>query len=125
MKIEDGKIFLLDEHLDRMTQTAEYFLFSFDKKKIKSYLSNIVSKTDTESYRLRLSLDKDGKFCHVISKLMQLPQEIKVIISKNRFIRKTDSNILKLQIVDCMIVSIKALLQKGFLMLFILMKEVS
>ena len=84
MKIEDRKIFLLDEHLDRMTQTAEYFLFSFDRKKIQSYLNKIVNKTDTESYRMRLSLDKYGRLCHVISKLIQLPQEIKVIISKNK-----------------------------------------
>ena len=78
------KYFLLDEHLDRMKQTADYFLFSFDRKKIKSYLNKIINKTDTESYRLRLSLDKDGGLCHNISKLVQLPQEIKVIISKNK-----------------------------------------
>jgi para-aminobenzoate synthetase/4-amino-4-deoxychorismate lyase len=84
MKIENGKIFLLDEHLDRMKQTSDYFLFNFDKKEIKSYLNKIVNKTDTESYRLRLSLDKYGRLCHVISKLIQLPQEIKVIISKNK-----------------------------------------
>jgi para-aminobenzoate synthetase/4-amino-4-deoxychorismate lyase len=84
MKIEDRKIFLLDEHLDRMKQTADYFLFSFDKKKIKSYLNKIINKTDTESYRLRLSLDKYGRLCHVISKLIQLPQEINVIISKSK-----------------------------------------
>jgi len=29
-------------------------------------------------------LDKYGRLCHVISKLIQLPQEIKVIISKNK-----------------------------------------
>jgi para-aminobenzoate synthetase/4-amino-4-deoxychorismate lyase len=84
MKIEDGKIFLLDEHLDRMKQTSDYFLFSFDRKKIKSYLNKIINISDTESYRLRLSLDKYGRLCHVISKLIQLPQEIKVIISKNK-----------------------------------------
>jgi para-aminobenzoate synthetase/4-amino-4-deoxychorismate lyase len=83
MKIEDGKIFLLDEHLVRMKQTADYFLFSFDKKKIKSYLNKIINKTDTESYRLKLSMDKYGRLCHVISKLIRIPQEIKVIISKN------------------------------------------
>jgi para-aminobenzoate synthetase/4-amino-4-deoxychorismate lyase len=84
MKIENGKISLLDEHLDRMTQTADYFLFSFDKKKVKSYLNKLINKTDTESYRLNLSSDKYGKLCHIISKVIQLPKEINVIISKNK-----------------------------------------
>ena len=88
MKIEDGKMFLPDEHIDRMKQTAEYFLFSFDRKKIKSYLNKIINKTDSESYRLKLSLDKYGKVCQVISRLIQLPQEIKVIISKNNIYSK-------------------------------------
>ena len=84
MKIEDGEIFLLDEHLDRMKQTSDYFLFSFDKKKIKLYLNKIINKTDTESYRLKILLNKYGGLSHFISKLIQLPEEIKVMVSSSK-----------------------------------------
>ena len=84
MKIENGKIFLLDDHLDRMKQTADSFLFNFDKKKIKSYLNKIINITDSEIYRLKLSLDKYGGLSHFNSKLIQLPEEIKVMVSSSK-----------------------------------------
>jgi para-aminobenzoate synthetase/4-amino-4-deoxychorismate lyase len=91
MKIENGKIFLLDEHLDRMEQTANYFLFCYDGKKTKSFLIKITSRIGKDSYRLRLSLDKYGGLSHMLSEMPQLPNEVQVInspskiYSKNRF----------------------------------------
>ena len=88
MKIEDGKIFLLDEHLDRMEQTAAYFLFNFDRKKTKSYLNKTIFQIGKDSYRLRLSLDKYGELSYSFSKLPQLPEAVKVIISTNKISSK-------------------------------------
>lgn len=84
MKIENGRIFLLDEHIERMKQTAGCFLFCFEEKKIKSYLKNLISKTNSDGYRFKLLLNKYGGLYHNITKLIQLPEEIKVIISKNK-----------------------------------------
>jgi len=88
MRIENGKIFLLDEHLDRMEKTADYFLFCFNNKKIKSYLYNIIIGNKKNSYRLRIALDKYGNLSHKVSEIPQLSNEVKIIISKNKIISK-------------------------------------
>ena len=54
---EDGKIFLLERHLKRLADSAEYFDFCFDHKKICDYLRNLRIE---DSARIRLLLSKDG-----------------------------------------------------------------
>lgn len=88
MKIADGKVFLLNEHLDRMEQTADYFLFYFDRKTIKSYLNNIATQNENGIHRFRITLYKYGKLTHSLSKLPELQDEVKVIISKNKIYSK-------------------------------------
>ncbi|HCY75995.1 MAG TPA: aminodeoxychorismate synthase component I [Ignavibacteriales bacterium] len=83
-KIEDKQIYLLNEHLDRMEQTADYFMFYFKRNKVESYLKNIVSKIDRNSYRLRIILDKHGKLCHTLSELHPLSDAVKIIVSLNK-----------------------------------------
>ncbi|MBK7630150.1 MAG: aminodeoxychorismate synthase component I [Ignavibacteriales bacterium] len=84
MLLKDGKIFLVKDHLNRMQQTAEYFLFCFDKKLIESQLNQIIKNTDHKSYRIRIALDKFGKLTHSILALQELPKCINVIISNKR-----------------------------------------
>ncbi len=83
MRVENRKIFLLDKHLERMNYAADYFLFCFDRKKIESKIKRIIKRSNQESYRLRISLNKFGKFSYQLAELKTLPQEIKTIISKN------------------------------------------
>lgn len=83
-KIEDQQIYMLNEHLDRMEQTADYFMFYFKRNKVQSYLKNIVSKIDRNSYRLRIMLDKHGKLYHTISELHPLSDNLKIIVSQNK-----------------------------------------
>lgn len=84
MLLKDGKIFLVKDHLNRMQQTAEYFLFCFDRKLIESQLNQIIKNTDHKSYRIRIALDKFGKLTHSILALQELPKCINVIISNKR-----------------------------------------
>lgn len=88
MKIEDGKIFLLDEHLDRMKQAADYFLFCFDRQKTKSYIKKVISRIDKNDYRFRISLEKNGNLTHTFSEMYQSFNEVKVIVSKNKIYTK-------------------------------------
>ena len=81
MLVENKKIFLLNEHLDRMQKTAEYFLFIFDRTKVKKRLSEIVKKLDSEKYKLKISLDKWGVLNHFISPIVIETIEVRVIIS--------------------------------------------
>jgi len=64
---EDGEIFLLDRHLKRLAETAEYFDFKFDRDAICAYLRNLPVLSEVEGRmnnptRIRLLLNKDGSF---------------------------------------------------------------
>lgn len=84
MRVEDGKIFLCNEHLQRMEQTADYFLFCFDRKRIESEIKEFIKSTDLNIYRLRISLNKSGNLSFQKTELKNLTDDIKIIISKNR-----------------------------------------
>ncbi|HPR82740.1 MAG TPA: aminodeoxychorismate synthase component I [Pontiellaceae bacterium] len=56
---EDGEIFLLERHLKRLAGSAEYFGFNLDESKVRDRLRDL--KSD-EPMRVRLLLDKDGRF---------------------------------------------------------------
>jgi para-aminobenzoate synthetase / 4-amino-4-deoxychorismate lyase len=82
MLIENREIFLLDEHLDRMKQTSEFFLFVFDRDKIEKQLITIVKKLDSEKYKLKITLDKWGRLNHFVSPIVVDTNTVKVIISE-------------------------------------------
>lgn len=82
MLVENKKIFLLDEHLDRMQKAAEYYLFVFDRGKINKQLNLIITKLDNQKYRLKLTLDKWGRINHFVSPIVNESKEVNVIISK-------------------------------------------
>lgn len=84
MKIEDGKIFLLDEHFNRMDQASDYFLFCFDRQKTKSYINKVIYRNNKAGYRFRISLDKNGNLTHTFSEMLPMVSEVKVIISKSK-----------------------------------------
>jgi para-aminobenzoate synthetase/4-amino-4-deoxychorismate lyase len=56
---EDGKIFLQERHLKRLSESAAYFDFECDFEKIRDHLRDLKFKT---SSRIRLLLSKDGTF---------------------------------------------------------------
>jgi para-aminobenzoate synthetase/4-amino-4-deoxychorismate lyase len=56
---EDGEIFLLERHLKRLAESAEYFDFKMDEGAIRVHLRNQRLKNPT---RIRLLLSKDGQF---------------------------------------------------------------
>jgi len=59
MLYEDGEIFLLERHLKRLAESAEYFDYRFDREKIYDHLRNLRLKKPT---RIRVLLSKDGQF---------------------------------------------------------------
>lgn len=56
---EDGDIFLLERHLKRLVDSAEYFGFAVNLEAIRVYLRDLRIEG---SARIRLLLDKDGMF---------------------------------------------------------------
>ncbi len=84
MLIKNGKVFLLDEHLIRMSKSADYFLFSFDEAKVKREIDSQLKKIDKEkSFKYKLILNKWGKVVSDISKISIDACKKKIIISKN------------------------------------------
>jgi len=56
---EEG-FFLLDEHLERLRGSCEYFGFPFDERAVLDALHRAVQETNTGALRIRLTLGSDG-----------------------------------------------------------------
>lgn len=56
---EDG-YFLLDQHLDRMQESAGYFDYRLDRDRIRECLDGLASKLSGARYRVRLMVERDG-----------------------------------------------------------------
>jgi len=57
--LEDGKYFLLEEHVARLNQSAEYF--GFIGTRINADLERIATENPKGSFKVRLTLWKDGR----------------------------------------------------------------
>ncbi|MCZ7604309.1 MAG: aminodeoxychorismate synthase component I [Melioribacteraceae bacterium] len=61
MLLEDGVIFLFENHLYRLKDASKYYLFNYDEKFVRSELSkHIYSLDKNKLYKIRLSLSKWG-----------------------------------------------------------------
>ena len=74
---EDGEIFLLERHLKRLAESAEYFDFKFDRSTICDHLRNLGMENTS---RIRLLLSKDGEF-HVEAASCRWPQQQNVMLA--------------------------------------------
>lgn len=84
-RVENGNVTFLKEHLIRMKQAAEYFLFPFDENKIISKISAELRKIEkTKIYRLKILLSKSGKTNIMIEEFKQKDISINIILSSNR-----------------------------------------
>lgn len=85
MLLEKGQITFLEDHLKRLSSAASFFLFKYDENKIVKKIDNKIAKQKNQnSQRVKLSLSKWGKIEIEITPLVNLPEEIKVIISRKR-----------------------------------------
>jgi para-aminobenzoate synthetase / 4-amino-4-deoxychorismate lyase len=57
MLVEDGEIFLLERHLERLRRSAVFFGFDFKQEALPKLLTHI----STQTAKLKLSLRKDGR----------------------------------------------------------------
>ncbi len=53
--------FILNEHLERLQSSAEYFDFRFDRAQTEAHLKTLSRKLPASPQRIRLLLDRDGK----------------------------------------------------------------
>ncbi|MFC7319538.1 aminodeoxychorismate synthase component I [Halobacillus campisalis] len=60
LKLENGRIPLLENHLNRLEDSASYFNFIFDKNEVITQLNDLVSKHNDGEYKVRLLLSEHG-----------------------------------------------------------------
>ena len=95
MLFDDGKPFLLKEHLQRLKNSAEYFLFYYDLEKVLETLNGCLSSlSDKKKYKIKVSLNKFGKV-NVTKNELKIDQKQQVkgvrIIISNKIIDSNNS----------------------------------
>lgn len=65
----DGEYIVLEEHLKRLKKSSAYFSYIYDEAHIKEILSSYQKKYKQGSYRLRMTLAKNGKVTTTIAPL--------------------------------------------------------
>lgn len=84
MLFENGKIFLIDEHIQRLKNAANYFLFKINTAKIITKIIDAVNALDlNKNYKIKLMLRKDGHTEINISEEISF-QSNKIVISGNK-----------------------------------------
>ncbi len=62
MRVENGEVFLLDYHLQRLQKSADRFLFPVSIPHLREAIINYTKQIPEHLYRLRISVSPDGKF---------------------------------------------------------------
>jgi para-aminobenzoate synthetase/4-amino-4-deoxychorismate lyase len=89
MRFENGNIILLDQHIERLKSSADYFLFKFNEKKIRKQIQTKIAEINSnQKKRIRLALNKWGKVRINVSNLSKLPKTASVIVSSNKISSK-------------------------------------
>lgn len=87
---EEG-FYLLDRHMTRLLQSAQYFGWRLDTDAVRSALHQAV-ESGTEALRVRLTVSEDGGTQVVVKPLTPLPQPYRIALAKtpvdstNRFL---------------------------------------
>ena len=85
MKLVDGRINFLNDHIARMMSAADYFLFKFSEKKSRKYLAHFVEQINSsEPKKIKLLLDKWGRLTVEVSEVITQPKNTAVILSEHR-----------------------------------------
>ncbi len=82
--IENKIPFLLEEHLLRLENAADYFLFYFNKKEIHKSINKELANLDENSYKLKIMLNKWGKINIIIEPLADFNGTVKIVIADKK-----------------------------------------
>ncbi len=77
MLVEDGEIFLLERHIERLKASAAYFGFQFNEEALRATLSHIPS----QKAKLKLSLQKDGRLTTQTSPITNQTEPKRVVLA--------------------------------------------
>lgn len=69
MRLNHGHIPRLNYHTRRLRQSCSQLGFQFSEIAWYSYIENLKQNYNDHLYRLKIEIDKDGQFTHVIQPL--------------------------------------------------------
>lgn len=102
----NNEISFLEDHLNRLKISSEYFLFNFQLDQIKSHINSELKILDAlKNYRVKILLEKNGKIKIEISDAPTIIESAKVIISDNtvdpeekfQYFKTTNRNLYNLE----------------------------
>ena len=76
--LDDGEIFLFDEHIKRIKSSAKYFDYIFDENKFKRTLIDISKQFPTGKFKIRVLNDIFGNIETEVAKISDLPLPRKI-----------------------------------------------
>ncbi len=83
--LEEGKYFLLEEHLNRLKETADYFLFKYDETKILRLLQRTAGQLrNGKKYKVKMTLNKWGTAKIHAEKLYEKLDNAKILLLKRK-----------------------------------------
>jgi len=62
MLLEQGKYFLFDRHMKRLSQSADYFSFASVEEQIRDSLMDLAIRHADGTWKIKVELQKDGQF---------------------------------------------------------------
>src|SRR5690606_34436591 len=92
LKLEDGKYPLIDYHMERMKNSAAYFYFPGNERKIRKQLKECAKTHSKGVYKVRLLLSKTGKIAVEAQKITPIKEPVlcklavKPVNSQNPFL---------------------------------------
>ncbi len=81
MRAEDGNVFLLDRHLERLAGSAAYFGFAYDEARVRKVIEESVAELPPSRHRLRLTMTMQGEVDLVASPLAPDPPQQPVALA--------------------------------------------
>ncbi|MBK5441914.1 MULTISPECIES: aminodeoxychorismate synthase component I [unclassified Peribacillus] len=83
IKLEDGQYFLLDEHIDRMMQSAGYFDYPFSETELRNKLQKYADSHYDSMQKVRVLLFENGDFEVSGQIIKTMEAEISAIIAES------------------------------------------
>lgn len=90
--LSNGQFYLLEEHLDRLQDTAKYFQFPFNRKDVKTTILNFTEEHSDGDYKIRLLVANSGEISIELHPLLSaaIPKVVQLakspISKKNPFL---------------------------------------
>lgn len=81
MRVENGEVFLLDYHLQRLKKSADRFLFPVSILSLKESIIKYIKEIPEELYRLKVTVLPDGK-CNLQHSFHLGPTKLRVGLAK-------------------------------------------